>query len=120
LRRRHDLDLADATGADQLGGVFRDLVTRLDDDFAGAIAGHRIDDIVDRNLAFDLGGAAAVDDLLDDRLVERADDLRVSAVLGAHGPQQRDRRELAALVDADAERVLLGNVDLDPATALRD
>ena len=37
-----------------------------------------------------------------------------------HRPQQRHGRELAGLVDADAERVLLGDVDLDPAAALGD
>src|SRR5262249_51988758 len=37
-----------------------------------------------------------------------------------HGAQERHGGELAGLVDADAEGVLLGDVDLDPAAALGD
>ena len=44
----------------------------------------------------------------------------VGRVRRVHGAQQRHGRELARLVDADAERVLLGDVDLDPAAALGD
>ena len=68
-----------------------------------------------------LRDAAAVDDLLD-RGVDRSTRIRSAsvAVLRVHGPQQRHGRELAGLVDADAERVLLGDVDLDPAAALGD
>ena len=65
-----------------------------------------------------LRGAAAVDDLLLGRLVERAQDVGVEAVLRVHRPQQRHHRELAALVDADGDAVLLRGVDLDPAAAL--
>ena len=53
-------------------------------------------------------------------LVERLEDRLVGRVLRAHRPEQRHRRELARLVDADAERVLLGDVELDPAAALGD
>ncbi len=52
--------------------------------------------------------------------VERAQDVGVQAVLRVHRPQQRHHRELAALVDADRDAVLLGGVDLDPAAALGD
>ena len=38
--------------------------------------------------------------------------------LRIHRPQQRHRRELAALVDADGDAVLLRGVDFDPAAAL--
>ncbi len=39
---------------------------------------------------------------------------------GAHRAQQRDGRELAALVDPHAERVFLGDVDFDPAAPFGD
>src|SRR5262249_41613909 len=52
------------------------------------------------------------------RWIERPDNVRVGRVSGVHGPQQRHGGELAALVDAHPERVLLGDVDFDPATAL--
>ena len=60
----HDLDLLDAGGADHLGRVLGDLLAAFDDDLAGPVAADRIDDVVDGDLAFDLGDAAAVDDLL--------------------------------------------------------
>ena len=85
-----------------LGRVLGDLLAALDDDLAGPVAAGRVDDVVDGDLAFDLGRAAAVDDLLLGGFVERADDVGVQAVLRVHRPQQRHRRELAALVDADA------------------
>ena len=53
-------------------------------------------------------------------LVERLEDRLVGRELGAHGPQQRHRRELARLVDPDAQGVLLGDLQLDPAPALGD
>ena len=37
-----------------LGGVLRDLLAGFDDDLAGPVAAGRIDDVVDRDLAFDL------------------------------------------------------------------
>src|SRR5262249_19503284 len=52
--------------------------------------------------------------------VERLDDVEVGRVRRVHGAQERHRAELAGLVDADAERLLLGDVDLDPAAALGD
>src|SRR5205823_5459855 len=44
----------------------------------------------------------------------------VTGIGGAHGAEERHRRELPALVDADAERLLLRDVDLNPAAPLRD
>ena len=84
-------------------GVLVILLAALDEDLAGPIAADRIDDVADRDLAFDLGRAAAVGDLLLDRFVERPQDIGVEPVLRIHRPQQRHRRELAALVDADGE-----------------
>ncbi len=48
----------------------------------------------------------------------RAADRRSSLYLRVHRPQQRHDRELAALVDADREAFLAGDVQLDPAAAL--
>ena len=53
-------------------------------------------------------------------LVEGLEDRLVARILRAHRPQQRHRRELARLVDAHAQRVLLGDLQLDPASALGD
>ena len=53
-----------------------------------------------------------------ERLVEDADQVGVQAVLRRHGPQQGHGRELAALVDADADRLFFGRVELDPTAAL--
>ena len=50
-------------------------------------------------------------------LVEGLEDGLVGRVLRAHGAQQRHRRELARLVDPDAQRLLLGDLQLDPASA---
>ena len=63
LRVGHHLDFLQARGADQLGGVLGDLLAALDEDFAGPRAVGRIDDVADGQLALDLRGAAAVDDL---------------------------------------------------------
>src|SRR5437899_2519623 len=64
-----------------------------------------------------VGGDA---DVLDPVGVEGLDDLLVAGVGGVHGAEQGHGGELAALVDADAEGLLLGDVDLDPGAALRD
>ena len=53
-------------------------------------------------------------------LVKGLEDGLVGRVLRAHGPQQRHGRELARLVDPDAQRFLLGDLQLDPASALGD
>jgi hypothetical protein len=54
------------------------------------------------------------------RLIKLPDDGGGRGVGRVHGPQQGHGRELARLVDPDAEVVLLGDIDLDPAAALRD
>ena len=56
------------------------------------------------------------DDLFD--FVELAKDRSIGRVFRVHRTQQRGARELARLVDADRNRVLLGDVELDPAAAL--
>ncbi len=77
----HHFDLGHAGGADRLGSVLGDLLARLDNDLAGPLAAHRIDDVVHGDLAHDFRGAAAVDDLLVRRRIERPDDVRIGAVL---------------------------------------
>ena len=84
------------------------------------LAGGRVDDVAAGDPPFQLGrglGVGRVDDL---GLVEGLEDGLVGRILGAHGPEQRHRRELARLVDPDAERFLLGDLQLDPASALGD
>src|SRR5690606_14331609 len=73
-----------------------------------------------RQLVLNLRHAAAVDDLFDGGVVEQPDQGGVEAVLRVHRPQQGHGRELAALVDPDAEGVLLAGVQFNPATALRN
>jgi hypothetical protein len=116
----HQLHRLEARGADQFRLIVGDRVAGIDDDLAGPLASLRIDDVVDRDLAFELADTAAAGHLLHRRLVEELENLRVAAVLRIHRPQERERGKLAALVDADLEGVFLGDVDLDPAAALGD
>src|SRR5262249_17903313 len=82
-------------------------------------AGFRVDDVAHGQGAaqpfagFGLGGDGLGQ-------VEGAQDVAVAGVGRVHGPQERHGRELPGLVDADAERILFGDVDLDPAAALGD
>ena len=114
--------LEDADRA-QVAGVGQDLRRGLGDRRAAVdedLAGGRVDDVAAGDAALELGGRLGVGrvDLLD--LVERLEDRLVARVLRAHRAQQRHRRELARLVDAHAQRVLLGDLELDPASALGD
>jgi len=116
----HHLHRLQPRAADLLRGVLGDLLAAFHEDFTGSRAVLRIDHVGDGDLAFDLGGAAAVDEGLDAGGVEGPQDVGVLAVLGVHGPQQHHRRELAALVDADGETFLSGHVEFDPTAALGD
>jgi hypothetical protein len=120
LGRIHDVDLREAARADDLCDVLRDALPRLDDDLAGALALGGVHHVVDRNLAFDLACAAAVDHFLAGDGVEAAQDIGVQTEVRRHGPQEGHGAELAALVDADGNAVLLRRVELDPAPALGD
>ena len=120
FRRRHDFDLCDIGEANDLCRFFGDLVTNLNDDLTGFFAFDRIDNIVDCNLAFELGRRSFVNDFNLRRLVERANDRGIFTVLWIHRSQQCQRRELTALVDPNREGIFLGRVDLDPASSLRN
>src|SRR4030095_14777346 len=88
---------------DGLRLVLGDFLACLNDDLARPVAAGGIANVIDGNLALDFGDAAAIDNLLRIGLIERADDVGIGAVFGTHGPQKRERRKLAALVDADAQ-----------------
>ena len=118
FRIGHDFDGTQTRGADHLRDVLGDFLTAFEHDLAGLGAVGRIDDVVDRDLAFDLADAAAVDDFLGRGVVEDADQVGVEAVFGVHGPQQGQGRELAALIDAHAKRIFFAGVQFDPAAAL--
>ena len=113
LDRAQDRHFADATGHDDIDAVLGELHARVEVDLARL----RVDHVADGGLADELGAGILVH--LDHfGRVERPQDVgRVGERL-VHRSEQGHRRELAGLVDADAHRLLLGDVDLDPAPAL--
>ena len=120
----HDFHRRKARCADQLGLIVRDLAAGLDDDLAGPLVWRSvlvlggIDDVVDRDPPLDLRDVAPAVCLHFLRLVEELEDLGVVGVLLVHRPEERERGELSALIDPYLERVLLRNIELDPAPAL--
>ena len=68
------------------------------------------------SLAAALGSAESI--VFD--LVKRLEDGLVARILRAHRAKQGHRRELARLVDPHAQRVFLGDLQLDPTSALGD
>ncbi len=116
----HHRDRLQSGRADLLGDVLGDLLAAFDDDFAGPLAVRRIDHVANGQLAFDLRGAPPVDDPLRLGLVEGLENRRVVAVRRVHRAEQRHRRELSALVDADREALLPRDVQLDPAAPFGD
>ena len=52
--------------------------------------------------------------------MKQADERSVGREIGVHRPQQGERRKLAALVDADPQRLALADVQFDPASAFGD
>ena len=107
----------------EVAGVGQDLGQGLGDRGAAVdqdLAGVRVDDVAAGDPALELGGRLGVGRVDRLGLVEGLEDRLVGRVLRAHGAQQRHRRELARLVDADAQGVLLGDLELDPAPALGD
>ena len=104
-------------------GVGQDLRRGLGDGRAALdqdLAGVRVDDVAAGDPAFELGGGLGVAGGDGLGLVEGLEDRLVGRELRAHGAQQGHRRELARLVDPDAQGVLLGDLELDPAPALGD
>ena len=115
-----DLDLPQPRLRELLRQVSGDLLTGLDHHLARAGRLRRVDQVI--------GGVLARDPLEEFRLrqldelgrKERADHGGVGRIDGVHRPQQGDRRELAALVDAHPQRFPLGDVQLDPAAPFGD
>ncbi len=114
------LDVAQFAGRDRARRFFGDLLAAAHE----WIATRGIDDVADRVRADQRLGELGLRvrllprDLL--HLVELAQDRGVRRVLRVHRAQQRRARELARLVDADRDGVLLGDVQLDPRATLRD
>ncbi len=116
LRRIHDLDQLHARRANHFRDVLGDPLATFNDDFTRAIAADRVNNVANRDFTLDLGCAAPVDDFLFLGFVKLLKNIGVEAKLGPHRTQQRNGRELTALVDSDRDTVLLGRVELDPAT----
>ena len=117
---RHDMRGSHSRRTNRLSGVLCNLVPRFDDDLTGAVTLRRIDNVINGIFAFDLTGAAAINDFGNGRFVEAADDIAIEAVLRVHRPHQRHRREFATLVDPYRQAVLFADIDFDPASALRN
>ena len=115
-----DLHLGELAAGDLQGGGLRDRHARGHEHLAGL----QDDDVPHRDAVGDLlregvGGLRL--GLLDDLgRVELTQERLVRAEVLVEGAEERDRAELAALVDADAERLLLRDVELHPGAALRD
>jgi len=116
----HHLDLFQAGGTDLLGGILGDLVAAFDNHLSGPVAARWIDNVAHRPAALDFHGAASVHDGFFAGFIERAQQGGIFAVFGVHGPQERHHGELAALVDADHETFLAGDVQLDPTATFGD
>ncbi len=104
-------------------GVGQDLRLGLGDGGAAVdqdLAGIGVDDISAGDPALELGGRLGIGRVDGLGLVERLEDRFVARVLGAHGAEQGHRRELARLVDAHAQGVFLGHLELDPASPFRN
>ena len=113
----------DEDGMSPRCGVGQDLRRGLRDGRAALdqdLAGVGVDDVAAGDPAFELGGGLGVAGGDGLGLVERLEDRLVGREPRAHGAEQRHRRELARLVDPDAQGVLLGDLELDPAPALGD
>ena len=107
----------------QRAGVGQDLRLGLGDRRAAVdqdLAGRRVDDVAAGDPALELGGRLGIGRVDLVGFVKRLQDGLVARVLRAHRAQQRHRRELARLVDPHAQRVFLGDLQLDPASALGD
>ena len=119
----HHFHSRKARCADQFSLIVRDLAAGLDDDLAGPLVWRSvlvlggINDVVDRDSPLDFGDVTPAVRLYFLRLIEELEDLGVVGVLLVHGPKERQRGKLSALVDPHLERVFLRNIELDPAPA---
>ena len=125
----NDLDVLDLRRNDLLGtflpdqhdlGVVPDRVPRIDNDLPASLVAGRIDNVIgSKRLGnpFDIFRLGSLDQL---GRVEQLQQGGVGAVLGPHRTQQRQRRELAALVDADIEHILLVDNQFDPTASFGD
>ena len=110
-------DRAEIAGVGQhLGQSLGDCRAAVDQDLAGG----RIDDVAAGDPALELRGRLGIRRVDRVGLVESMEDRLVGRVLRAHGAKQSHRRELARLVDPDPQGFLLGDLQLDPASALGD
>ena len=114
----HHLDGLEVGGADQFGHVVRDLDAGIDDDLARALAALRIDDVVDGDAALDFRHASSAGDLFDGGLIEKLEDLGITAEFRIHRPQECQCGKLAALIDAYLQGVFFRDVEFDPAATL--
>jgi hypothetical protein len=101
---------------DGLGLGLRHRKQALGDHLAGLL----VDDVTGRDAAGDARLGADRGLLEDLGPVEEAEDVGVRRVVGGQGADEGGAGELAALVDADEERVLLADVQFDPGAALGD
>ncbi len=113
------LGRADHLDLFHIGGL-QHVQARLVDGLAALqvnLARFGVDHVVGKLLAQQVGVVLLVLGELFHR-VEGGEDVGVAGVPRVHGAQQRHGRKFAGLVDADAERILLGDVQLNPGTAL--
>ncbi len=124
LKRLEDELLArvlDHLDGAEVAGVGQNLGQGLGDGRAAVdehLAGGRIDDVPAGDSPLELGRGLGVGRINGLGLVEGLEDGLVGRILRAHGAEERHRRELARLVDPDAQRFLLGDLQFDPASPL--
>ncbi len=90
----------------------------FDNNLTGSFARLWVHNVVDGNFAFKLTGASAIHNLDFGRVVKRLQDCRIFAVLRVHCPQKRQRGKLAALINSNGQKILLGRINFDPTTTL--
>ena len=95
-------------------------MTSFDNDFAGSFRVAWINNVVDSNLAVDLGYAATIGNFFNASRIECAKQFAIGTQRRRHRAKQCHDGELTALVDTDAQAVLLGDIDFDPASTLRN
>src|SRR5262249_32908325 len=110
-----DVNLFHRTGEDAIDDFRAQGLAALQVDFTG----FRVYDVPHGDGPFQLGPVRGHNLHFLGR-VEGLENVRVGGIGGVHGAEQRHGGELARLVDADPQRVLLGDVDFNPAATLGD